>query len=65
MIDITGHFIGQGIIGHIHHRKHIRSADRFVDDSLGLSGAESGALTVQQVRIHIVTAVLQILLPSF
>ena len=64
MVHITGHFVGQGVVGHIHHGKHICTAHRLSDDTLAFAAAKARAGAVQEIRVHIVATVLKVLLSA-
>ena len=51
MIEVAADRVGQAVVAYVRHDKKVGSADRFPKDALGLAGAETRALAVNQIII--------------
>ena len=55
MVNFSAQRISERVVAHIHHEIQVITADRFLQNSFCLAGAEAGSLGADEVGIPLIT----------
>ena len=64
VVGVAAYSVGDAVVHYINHYKYIVAAYRFIDHAFCLASAKARAVAVQQIRIHIISAVAQVCLAT-
>ena len=64
VVGVAAYSVGDAVVHYINHYKYIVAAYRFIDHAFCLASAKARAVAVQQIGIHIISAVAQVCLAA-